>query len=100
VLCDVKSYVRCVTGEIVRFSPTSEIDGGGAQHIRPGQPSPIRLVIWVELGPKPRYVVGSRGPGPEGPSARGYSEPGRIPLRTLTSGTRAWFDLRVSRCNR
>ena len=68
------------------FSPTSEIDGGGAQHIRRGQPSPIKLVIWVELGPKPRYVVGSCGPGPEGPSARGYSEPGRIPLRTLTSG--------------
>jgi hypothetical protein len=27
-LCDVKSWVRCVTGEIVRFSPTSVIDGG------------------------------------------------------------------------
>jgi len=62
-----------------------EIDGGGAQHIRRGQPSPIKLVIWVELGPKPSYVVGSCGSGPEGPSARGYSESGRISLRTLTS---------------
>jgi hypothetical protein len=34
-----------VTGEIVRFSPTSEIDGGGAQHKGAGQSSPIRLVF-------------------------------------------------------
>ena len=55
-----------MTGEIVRFSPTSKIDGGGAQHIRPGQPLPIRLVFWVELGLGPGYVVGSGGPRPEG----------------------------------
>jgi hypothetical protein len=53
-LCDVKSWAQCVTGEIVRFSPTSVIDGGGAQHIRRGQSSPIRLVFWVELGLRPR----------------------------------------------
>jgi len=68
----------------VRFSPTSVIDGGGAQHIRRGQPSPIRLVFWVELGPRPWYVVGSGGPRPEGVPARVYSELGRYPLRTLT----------------
>jgi hypothetical protein len=34
-----------VIGEIVRFSPTSEIDGGGAQHIGGGQSSPTRLVF-------------------------------------------------------
>jgi hypothetical protein len=51
---------------MVRFSPTSIIDVGGAQHIRRGQPSPIRLVFWVELGLMPRYVVGSGGSGPEG----------------------------------
>jgi len=50
----------------VRFSPTLVIDGGGAQHIRRGQPSPIRLVFWVELGIKLWYVVGSSGPEPEG----------------------------------
>jgi hypothetical protein len=33
-LCDVKSWVRCVTREIVKFSLTSVTDGGGAQHIR------------------------------------------------------------------
>jgi len=65
-LCDVKSWVRYVTGEIVRFSPTSVIDGGGAQLIRRGQPSPIRLVFWVELGPMYWYVMGSGGPRPEG----------------------------------
>ena len=48
-----------------------------------GQPSPIRLVFWVELGPRPLYVVGSGGPRPEGVSARVYSELGRYPLRTL-----------------
>jgi hypothetical protein len=31
-----------VTGEIAGFSPTSEIDGGGVQHIGRGQSSPIR----------------------------------------------------------
>ena len=31
-----------------------------------GQPSPIKLVFWVELGPMPWYVVGSGGPRPEG----------------------------------
>jgi hypothetical protein len=55
-----------VTGEIVRFSSTSIIDDGGAQHISRGQPSLIRLVFWIELGPIPGYVVGSGGPGPEG----------------------------------
>ena len=49
-----------MTGEIVRFSPTSVIDGGRAQHIRRGQPSPMRLVFWVELGLRLVYVVGSR----------------------------------------
>ena len=39
-----------MTGEIVRFSPTSVIDGGGARHIRRGQPSPNGLVFWAELG--------------------------------------------------
>ena len=53
-------------GEIVVFSPTSVIDGGGAQHIRWGRSSPIRLVFWVELGPMPEYVVCSGGPRPEG----------------------------------
>jgi hypothetical protein len=53
-------------GEIVRFSPTSKIDGGGAQHIWRGQFSPIRLVFWVELGPRPGYVVDSSGPRTEG----------------------------------
>jgi hypothetical protein len=52
----------------VRFTPTSVIDGGGAQHIRREQSSPIRLVFWVELGPRPWYVVapvdlGARGAG-------------------------------------
>jgi hypothetical protein len=50
-----------VTGEIVVFSPSSEIDGGGAQHIDGGQSSPIRLIFWVELGPR-SVVVGSVGP--------------------------------------
>jgi hypothetical protein len=49
-----------VTGEIAGFSPTSGIDGGGAQHIGGGS-SPIRLVFWVELGPGP-VVVGSGRP--------------------------------------
>ena len=31
-----------------------------------GQPSPIRLVFWVELGPRFWYVMGSGGPRPEG----------------------------------
>jgi hypothetical protein len=68
-----------VTGEIVRFSPTSEIDGGGAQHNGGGQSSPIRLVFWVELGPGPA-VVGSGGPKAWWASARGYSGSGRILL--------------------
>ena len=50
----------------VRFNPTLVIDGGGSQHINQEQPSPIRLVFWVELGPKPRYVVGFSGLVPEG----------------------------------
>jgi hypothetical protein len=54
-----------VTGEIVRFSLTLIIDDGGAQHIRRGQSSPIRLVFWDELGLRPGYVVGSSGPRPE-----------------------------------
>jgi hypothetical protein len=45
-----------VTGEIVRFSLTSIIDGGGAQHIRRRQPSSIRLVFWVRVVPA-LYVV-------------------------------------------
>jgi hypothetical protein len=32
-LCDVKSWARYVMEEFIRFSPTSEIDGMGAQHI-------------------------------------------------------------------
>jgi hypothetical protein len=55
-----------VTGEIVRFSPTSVIDSGRAQYIRREQFSPIRLVFWVELVPRPWYVVGSDGSGSEG----------------------------------
>jgi hypothetical protein len=55
-----------VTGEIVRFSPILLIDDERAQHVRWGQPSPIRLVFWVELGPRPRYVVDSDEPGLEG----------------------------------
>jgi hypothetical protein len=47
-LCDVKSWVRYVMGEIVSSSTTLKIDVGGAQHIWRGQPSPIRLVFWVE----------------------------------------------------
>jgi hypothetical protein len=62
----VKSWAQYVTWEIVRFSPTLVIDGGGAQHINRGQLSPIRLVFWVELGPMPGYVVGSDGPRPKG----------------------------------
>ena len=45
---------RCVTkGEIVgvRFSLTSCSDGGGAQSL--GESSTIRLVFWVESGPRP-----------------------------------------------
>jgi hypothetical protein len=45
-----------VMGEIVRFSLTSIIDGGGAQHIRQEQPSLIRLVFWVWVVPA-LYVV-------------------------------------------
>jgi hypothetical protein len=39
-LCELKSWDRCVTtGEIVGVSsPTSVIEGGGAQHIRRGSP--------------------------------------------------------------
>jgi hypothetical protein len=58
-------------GDIVRFSPTSVIDGGGAQYIRRGQPSLFRLIFWIELCPMPGYIVGSNGPGSEGLSARG-----------------------------
>jgi hypothetical protein len=39
------SFTLLCTNSFVRFSPTSVIDGGGAQHIRQGQPSPIRLVF-------------------------------------------------------
>jgi hypothetical protein len=39
-----------VMGEIVGFSPTSEIDGRGAQHIGGGRSHPSALVVWVELG--------------------------------------------------
>ena len=42
------------------------IDGGGAQHIRRGQYSPIILVFWVELGLMPSYVIDSGGPWLEG----------------------------------
>ena len=35
----IEELGRCVTGEIVRFSHTSEIDGEGAQYIR-GSPHP------------------------------------------------------------
>ena len=55
-----------MTGEIVMFSPTSVIDGGGSQHIRWGRSSPIRLVFWVELGLRPGYVVCFSGPRPGG----------------------------------
>jgi len=65
-LCDVKNWVQCVTGETVRFSPTSVTDDGGAQHIRREQFSPVRLVFWVEIGLRPRYVVCSDAPGSEG----------------------------------
>ena len=34
----IEELGRCVTGEIVKFSPTSEIDVRGAQHIRQGSP--------------------------------------------------------------
>lgn len=54
---------------IVRFSPTSVIDVGEAQHTRQGQLLPIELVFWVKLGPMPKYVVGSGGPGPRGTSS-------------------------------
>jgi hypothetical protein len=77
---------------IFRFSPTSIIDGGEAQHIRRGQSSPIRLVFWVELGLR-HYMLWA----PVDLVLRGigswYSKLGRIPLRTLTSGIRglgAW----------
>jgi hypothetical protein len=58
-----------VTGEIVGFSPTSGIDGGGATY-RWGQSSPIRLVFWVELGPRP-VVVASVDLRPDETPARG-----------------------------
>ena len=45
--------------------------------------------LLVELGPMSGYVVGSGGSGPEGLTAHGYNELGRISLRTLTSGIRA-----------
>ena len=69
-----------MTGEIVRFSPTLEIDDGRAQHIRRGQSSPIRLVFWVELG---LSIVGcsSVGPGLYVVLARRYPGLGRIRLR-------------------
>jgi hypothetical protein len=35
-----------VTGEIVGFSPTSEIDGGGAQH-NGGARERLRRVTWM-----------------------------------------------------
>ena len=72
--------------ELLDLVPPSVIDGEGAQHIRWGQSSPIRLVFWVELGPMPMYVVGSSGPRPEGLTARRYNELGQILLCTLTSG--------------
>jgi hypothetical protein len=56
----------------------------GAQHIRWGQPSPIRLVFWVELDPKALVCCGLRWTWTWGAPAHGYNEPGRIPLRTLT----------------
>lgn len=52
--------------EIVRFSPASKIDGGGEQHITHGQPLPIRLDLWAQLGPRPWYAVDSSGPRSEG----------------------------------
>jgi hypothetical protein len=36
-----------VTREIVRFNPTSEIDGEGAQYIRWANLSPIRLAFML-----------------------------------------------------
>ena len=72
-----------MTREIVRFSPTSEVDGGGAQHIKWGQSSPIKLVFWVELD-RGLGWLGSGGPRPGRVLARGYSAPGRFPLRILS----------------
>ena len=62
----------------VRFSPTLVIDGGGAQHIRRGHSSPIRLVFWVELDPRPWYVVGSGGPRPDGHRLMGIARRARF----------------------
>ena len=78
------SWVYSELGRILLRTPKSVIDGGGAQHIRWEQSSPIRLVFWVEVRPEAGYVVSSGGPRPEGRRLMGYSELGQIPLRTLT----------------
>ena len=51
---------------VLGFSPTSVIDGGGAQHIRWGKSSPIRLIFWVELDPKPYMLLAPVDLGPMG----------------------------------
>ena len=61
----------------MEFSPTSCSDGGGAQHIRRKKLPPIRLVFWVEKGPKTLYVVAPLDLGPVGAQAHG-NEPGRL----------------------
>ena len=60
------SWVYSELGRILLRTPKSVIDGEGAQHIRRGQSSPIRLAFWVELGLRPGYVVSSSGPGSKG----------------------------------
>jgi len=67
VLYDVKSWIRCVMEEIVRFNSTLVIDDEGAQYIKQGRgwSSPVGLVFWVELGLMFEYVAGFGGPRPE-----------------------------------
>jgi hypothetical protein len=52
ITCSAETWPSSSTHScnVVRFSPTSVIDGGEAQHIRWRQLSLIRLVFLVELG--------------------------------------------------
>ena len=51
---------------LVKLNPHRKLMVGGGIIFKVQQPSLIRLVIWVESGPRPLLVVGSRRLGPGG----------------------------------